>query len=67
MVPSTRNAGRDDGDFTAKALFGVIAVAGAFLAVGCHTVPDQFMGNTPVTDKLDGDVEVLQHGLMGPA
>ncbi len=49
-----------------KALFGVIAVAGAFLAVGRQAVPDQFMGNTPVTDKLDGDVEVFQHGLMAP-
>ena len=29
-------------------------------------MPDQFMGNTPVTDKLDGDVEVFQHGLMAP-
>lgn len=50
----------------AKAVLGVVAVAGAFLAVGGQAVPDQLMGHAPVTDKLDGDVEVLQHGLMAP-
>ena len=27
-------------------------------------MPDNFMGHTPVTHKLDGDVKVLQDGLM---
>lgn len=27
-------------------------------------MPDQLMGHAPVTDKLNGDVIVLQHGLM---
>ena len=61
---SVQERGADDGDFTAKALLGIVAVAGALLAVGGHAMPDNFMGHTPVTHKLDRDVKVLQDGLM---
>ena len=59
QVVAKTGGGVDAGDLAAELVGGVVAVAGALLAVACDTVADDLMGHAAVARYFYGDGTVL--------
>ena len=57
-------AGLDNGNLRTKSFFTVIAVASGFLAVCRQPVPNDFVGNATITNKLDREGAMFQNSFM---